>query len=139
MDALEHYVRLEQDEKLAASAWKLALALTFARGMEERGDYVQHTLLYQLRDPKFFFEFLDKLRDENRLVNVQISEDQTSLSGVLLEKSGAGLVTGAGLPSAPAKLGAYLLFMGGIVRLWNTNPEAIDQIRQELGVGPPVR
>jgi tetratricopeptide (TPR) repeat protein len=133
VDALENYVRVEQDEKLAASGWKLAQTLTFARGMEDRSDYVQHTLLYQLRDPKFFFEFLDKLRDENRLVNVQISEDQTTLSGVLLEKSGAGLVTGAGVPSAPAKLGAYLLFMGGIVRLWNTNPEAIEQIRQELG------
>ncbi len=133
VDALEHYVRLEQDEKLAAAAWKLALALTFARGMEDRGDYVQHTVLFQLRDPKFFFEFLDKLRDENRLVNVQISEDQTSLSGVLLEKAGAGLVTGTGLPSAPVKLGAYLLFMGGIVRLWNTNPESLEQIRQELG------
>jgi tetratricopeptide (TPR) repeat protein len=135
VETLGKYVEMESDESRAADAWKLAQTLMFARGLEDQADFVQHTLLYQLRDPKFFFGLLDKLRDENRLVNVQISEDQTSLSGVLLEKAGSGLVTGVGtgLASGPAKLGAYLLFMGGIVRFWNTNPEALEKIRQEIG------
>ena len=105
--------------------------LTFAHGLENHADYVQHTLLYQIRDQRFF-EFLDKLREENRLVNVQVSEDRTAMSAVLLEKAGGGLVTGAGLPSGPVKLAGYFLLMGGILRLWNTNQESIDQLKQEM-------
>lgn len=132
IEALDQYLRLETDEGKAAAAWKLALLLSFGRGLENQADYVQHTLVYQIRDAKFLFDLLQKLREENRLVNVQVSEDQTALSGVMLEKAGSGLVTGTGLPSGPAKLGAYLLLMGGILRLWNTSQQAIDQIRQEL-------
>ena len=132
IEAFDQYVRLEADEVLAAAAWKLALILSFGRGLENQADYVQHTLLYQIRDPKLLFDLLQKLREENRLVNVQVSEDQSALSGVLLEKSGLGLVTATGLPSGPAKLGAYLLLVGGMLRLWNTKEQAIDQLRQEL-------
>src|SRR5581483_12388515 len=96
----------------AATAWKLAQVLTFGHGMENQADYLQHTLAYQIRDQRFF-EFLDKLREENRLTNVQVSEDQTAMSGILLEKTGMGLITGAGRPSGPVKLGAYMLLLGG--------------------------
>ncbi len=131
IEALDQFVRLEKDESKAAAAWKLAQVLTFAHGLENHADYVQHTLLYQIRDQRFF-EFLDKLRAENRLVNVQVSEDRTAMSAVLLEKAGGGLVTGAGLPSGPAKMAAYFLLMSGILRLWNTNQQAIDQLKQEM-------
>ncbi len=143
IEAFDQYVRLESDEALAAGAWKLALVLSFGRGLENQADYVQHTLLYQVRDAKVFFDFLQKLREENRLVNVQVSEDQNALSGVLLEKAALGLVTTTGLPSGPAKLGAYLLLVGGMLRFWNTSQPAIDQLRQELlarggvGLGEP--
>ena len=132
IEALSEYLRLEPDEKQAAAAWKLALVLTFGHGMESQADYVQHSLIYQIREPQALFDLLQKLREENRLVNVQVSEDQTALSGVLLEKAGFGLVTATGVPSGPVKLGAYLVLVGGMLRLWNTSQSAIDQLRQEL-------
>jgi tetratricopeptide (TPR) repeat protein len=143
IEAFDQYLRLEPDEALAAGAWKLALVLSLGRGLENQADYVQHTLIYQVRDAKVFFDVLQKLREENRLVNVQVSEDQNALSGVLLEKAGLGLVTTTGSPSGPAKLGAYLLLVGGMLRFWNTSQPAIDQLRQELlarggvGLGEP--
>ena len=132
IEAFNEYLRLEPDETQAAAAWRLALALTFGQGMESQADYVQHSLIYQIREPQALFDLLQKLREENRLVNVQVSEDQTALSGVLLEKSGFGLVTATGVPSVPVKLGAYLVLVGGMLRLWNTSQTAIDQLRQEL-------
>ena len=128
IEAFSEYVRLEPDEKLAAAAWKLALVLTFGHGMEGQADYVQHSLIYQIREPQALFDLLQKLREENRLVNVQVSEDQTALSGVLLEKAGFGLLTATGVPTGPVRLGAYLVLVGGMLRLWNTSQTAIDQV-----------
>jgi tetratricopeptide (TPR) repeat protein len=131
LEALDRYVGLEADESRAALAWALAEALRFGQGMEDQADYVEHSILYQIRDPQKLIDLLHVLQNERRLTAVQVSEEQGLISGVLLDQG--GLVTAGAAGTSYPKLGAYLLVMGGeLLRLWSTNTEALDRANQHL-------
>jgi tetratricopeptide (TPR) repeat protein len=130
LEAIDKYVGLESDERRAAGAWTMAEVLRFGQGMEEQADYVDHSALMQIRDPKRLFEFLDTWQRERRLVGVQVRQEEGALSGVVLDRS--GLVTGVGSSTQPAKLGAYLLVAGDMLILRSTLSDALDRILREL-------
>jgi tetratricopeptide (TPR) repeat protein len=130
LEALDPYVALEADEQRAAAAWAMAEILRFGQGMEDQADYVEHSALLQIRDPKPFFSFLDTWQRERRLVGVQVRQEEGTVSGVVLNRS--GLVTAAGASTQPAKLGAYLLMIGDLLILRSTLADALDRIRREV-------
>src|SRR5207302_354367 len=52
LESLDHYVALEPDESQAADAWTLGEVLRSGHGMEDQADYLEHSTLYQMRDPQ---------------------------------------------------------------------------------------
>jgi tetratricopeptide (TPR) repeat protein len=130
LEALDCYVRLEPDEARAAAAWALAEVLRFGQGMDDQSDYVEHSALFEIREPQRFLEFLQEWQKERRLVGVQVREEERLVSGVVLDR--AGLVTAGAATGQAPKLGAYLLIAGKLVRLWSTNSDALDRARLEL-------
>jgi tetratricopeptide (TPR) repeat protein len=130
LEALDHHVTLETNEQRAAAAWAMAEVLRFGQGMEDQADYVEHSALMQIRDPRSFFGFLDTWQRERRLVGVQVRQEEGTVSGVVLDRS--GLVTAAGANTQPAKLGAYLVILGDLLILRSTLADALDRIRREV-------
>jgi tetratricopeptide (TPR) repeat protein len=130
LEALERYVRLEPDEDRAAFAWALAEVLRFGQGMEDQADYVEHTALFQIRDPQRLFQLLQEWQQEHRLAAVQVRQQEGVVSGVVLDSG--GLVTSAGAANPYPKLGAYLLVVQDLLRLWSTNPDGLERTRREI-------
>jgi tetratricopeptide (TPR) repeat protein len=130
LEALDRYVTLEPDEQRAADAWALAEVLRFGQGMEDQADYVDHSAVFQIRDPQRLFPFLQEWQRERRLTAVQVREEEGMVSGIVLDRT--GLLTAGTVSNQPARLGAYLLMVNNLLILRNTNAEALDRARQEL-------
>src|SRR5262249_45292285 len=52
VEALDRYVNLEPDENQAAAAWALAEVLYYGLGMDDRADWRDYGVIYQIRDPR---------------------------------------------------------------------------------------
>jgi tetratricopeptide (TPR) repeat protein len=130
LEALDRYVALEPDETRAAAAWDLGEVLRFGHGMEDQADYVEHFVIYSIRNPQTLFGFLQKWEEERRLVGVNVQQEEGIVTGMVLDR-GTGLITAGALPQS-AKLGAYLMIAGGLIRLWHTNADSLERVRQEF-------
>ena len=67
---------------------------------------------------------LQELQKQGRLIGVQAVEDQGILTGILVEKSQTLTVTPS--PNQISHLAAYLLVIGGVLRIWNINRERLE-------------
>jgi tetratricopeptide (TPR) repeat protein len=130
IEAFDRYVSLEADEEKAAAAWNIAEVLRFGQGMEDQSDYVERSVLFQIRDPQRFFDFLNLWQREGFLYGVRFDQQQGTIAGIALDRSGL-ITAGAGAPQFP-KLGAYLLVIGDMLRISNVNSDALDRVRQDI-------
>lgn len=133
IDALDRYVQLEPDEEQAATAWELAILLSYARGLEDRADYVQHMIAFRISDPNLFSQCMGDFQNQGRLARARVAEDTGVVHGIILRK--AGLVTGGGMPSGPVEAGASFMIIGDLFQLWNVDEASLEPIRQEFVVG----
>jgi tetratricopeptide (TPR) repeat protein len=138
LEALDRYVQLEPDEARAGAAWAMAEVLRFGQGMEDEADYVEHHATMELRDAQRFFAFLQQWEQERRLTGVQIRPEESLVTAVVLDKP-TGIATGGGGPQN-ARLGAFLMVVGPVVRLSHTNPETLERVLGEFQerAGPAV-
>ena len=129
LEALDRYLSLEPDESRAAEAWALAEVLRFGQGMEDEADYVEHAAAYQIRDPRRLLDFLNEWQRERRLAALQ-QRQEGLIDGIVLDRT--GLVTAAAVGPQYPKLGAYLLIVGNLLRLWTPNADALERVRREV-------
>jgi len=138
VEALDRYLTLEPDEKLAASAWELALVLHYGVGMEDRGDWREYGVIYQIRDPRPLAALINEWGKQHRLVALQSDEEHGVLTGILADPQSNLLAPGA----APkfANFGANFLLAGTMVRLSGTNSDVLQRLRAdfEKTVGPAL-
>jgi tetratricopeptide (TPR) repeat protein len=130
LEALDAYIARENDDERAAGAWAVGEVLRCGQGMESDADYLEHSYTYQMRQPQQVVAFLGHWEQENRLIGVQVREQEGVLTGLILDK-----VTGLTPELAAAQLarpGAHLLIFGDRMRLSNSNLAALERVRQEL-------
>ncbi len=128
LEALDRSVARDPDEERAAATWTMAEVLRFGQGMEEQADYVEHYVLFRMQQPQVVIRFLQQWEEERRLIGVQVRQEEGVLTGLVLEP--VSTLTSA--PAPLAKLGAYLLVIGDVVRLWTTNVDSLQRVRQEI-------
>ena len=136
IEALDRYVTLEPDEARTAAAWTLAEVLRCGAGMEAEANYVEHSLMYQVRDVRPLVGLLQEWEKTRRLVGVQTSQEQGFLTALILDRGPA--LAGALAASRLPGVGAYLLLIEDRLRLWNVNRDALERVREEVSqrVGP---
>jgi tetratricopeptide (TPR) repeat protein len=130
LEALDAYVARETDDERAAGAWALSEVLRCGQGMEDEADYLEYSYTFQIRQPQQLVGFLGTWEQEQRLIGVQVREEEGMLSALVLDKV-TGLtpeLTAAQLP----RLGAQFLIFGDRLRLSNPVREALDRVRSEL-------
>lgn len=141
VEALDRYIELEGDEARAAGAMALTEVLRLAHGLEEQTDYVEYSSVMQLRDPQAFVRVLQDWDGRGRLIGTQARQEEQFLMTVVLEPSTGVLATRSA--ATEARLGAYLVVSGDLVRLWGPSKErqerALMDLRQAVGPGlsPP--
>lgn len=129
LDAIDRYVNLEKDETKAAAGWALGQVLRLGRGMEPESDYIEHSFRYQLRDPQVISQALQEWDKSRRMLVLEAREDAPVFSALVLEQ----VVSLAGSSTAQLpRLGAYFIIIGDQVRIWHTNEETLNKIRDEL-------
>jgi tetratricopeptide (TPR) repeat protein len=126
LEPLDRYVGLEPSESAAAQAWALAEVLRVGQGMEDLADYIEHSHNAPLRDPQAFMNGLNALGRAQLLAGVQVSEDQGMLTGVVLDPPPPALTPELEARQSP-HVGAYLVVLQNLVRMWNTNKETLDR------------
>jgi tetratricopeptide (TPR) repeat protein len=135
LEALDRYVALEPDEGRAAAAWALGEVLRCGQGLEDQADYVEHAAIFQIRDPEHFVALLGQMEKERTMVGAQVFQEEGVLRALLLEKPTA--LTPELAATQPARMAASLMIIGGILRLWHVNREALDRavqlVRQRAG------
>jgi tetratricopeptide (TPR) repeat protein len=133
--ALDRSVQLDADEERAAQTWALAQVLACGHGMEEQADYVEHTATFPIRNPEAFVRVLGELERDRRLIGIQVRQEDGILTGLIVEKVQA-LTPELAATQLP-RLGAYLLVLGDMLRMWNVNRETFDpavaEVRQRGG------
>jgi tetratricopeptide (TPR) repeat protein len=136
VEALDRYVALEPDEQEAAKAWTLAEVLLCGQGMEDQADFVEYSVTVPLRDPQQFVNYLQELQQQGLVTGTRVSQEEGILMGVMLEAPPPALTPELAAKQNP-RIGAYIVFMGGVVRLWHTNKESLGRtfgaLRQKLG------
>ncbi len=130
VEAIEHYVRLENDEQKAADAWALAEVLRLGQGAGELTDYIQHTVSFQVRQPEPFFQFMNQFGSERRIIGSVTNEERTMITGVVLEKVTA--LTAESAAAKPPRLGAYYLLVADLFQLRGMNAEILEDIVKEI-------
>jgi tetratricopeptide (TPR) repeat protein len=130
LEALSAYVGLETDDTQAASAWALGEVLRCGQGMETEADYLEYSYTYQMRQPQQVVGFLGVWEQENRVIGVQVQEQEGILTGLILDKP-VGLTAELTASQLP-RPGAHLLIFGDHLRLSNSNREALERVRTEL-------
>src|SRR5262249_53403350 len=130
VNSLNRYIELEPADDQAAAAGALAEVLRLGEGMEDDADYVEHSVVYQIRDPRPFVAFLNEGERERRLVVVEVRQEEHWLMALVLDRV-TGLTEESTRSQLP-RLGAYLLMMGDVVRLWHTDGEALDRAVQQF-------
>jgi tetratricopeptide (TPR) repeat protein len=135
LTALDRSVQLDSDEDRAAQTWALAEVLRCGHGLEGQADYVEHTATFPMRNPEAFVRFLHELESERRLMGVQVRQEDGIITAVLLEKVTA-LTPELAARQLP-RLGAYMMVLGDMVRLWNGNQETFEsslaEVKQRTG------
>ncbi len=127
LEALDRYVALEPSEAEAGQAWAMGEVLRVGQGMEDHADFVEHSQNAPLRDPQSFMNALNALGRDQLLTGVQVSEEQGILTGLLLEMPPSALTPELEAQQSP-HVGAYLMLIQNLVRLWNTNKESLDRM-----------
>ncbi|HYV36546.1 MAG TPA: tetratricopeptide repeat protein [Gemmataceae bacterium] len=139
--ALDRSVQLDKDEEQAAQSWALAEVLLCGHGMEEQANYVEHSATFPMQNPEQVVKLLGELQRQRRLIAVQANQEEGILTGLIVEKVQA--LTPEHAASQMARVGAYLLVVGQMVRLWNANKETFDAVSFEIrqmpntGLGNP--
>lgn len=138
LEALRRYVELEPNEDAAAEAAALMEVLRCGQGLEDEGDYQEHTFAYQFRDPQPIVNLLQEWERERRLVPLQ-SQQEGMFMALILQLSTAGLIT-VGAPAADAgRLGGYIVILGNLFQLTSPLKEPFerlrDEVRQRLSLG----
>jgi tetratricopeptide (TPR) repeat protein len=130
IEALDQYVTLESDDERAGAAWCLAEVLRSGQGMDEQANYIEHSLAFQIRDPKTIAAMLNEWQTKRRMIGAQANEEGTFLTALILERGPA--VTGALVSSFAPGAGAYLMIVGEMLRLWNTSRDALERVYEEV-------
>jgi tetratricopeptide (TPR) repeat protein len=128
--ALDRSVQLDQDEDGAARTWALAEVLLCGHGLEQQADFVEHSAVFPVRNPEQLFQVLQQLQAQHRLIGTQVRQEEGMLTGVVVEKVQA--LTAEHAASQLSRVGAYLLVVGDMLRLWNVNKAAFDSVVQEM-------
>jgi tetratricopeptide (TPR) repeat protein len=139
VDAMERFVVVERNEERAAEAWALAEVLGCGDGMQEHSDYVEHSAVYQVRDPRPVIGALQDWQKAQRLIVIQADEQGTSLTALVLEAPSGLIATGAGAPRV-LRLGSYLVLAGNYLRLACAKKEWLAGMQRELHekIGPSL-
>ncbi len=134
--ALDRCVDLDKDEEQGAQTWRCAEVLLCGHGLEEQANYVEHSATFQIRNPERAGHVLQELQRQHRLIGTQVQQEQGILTGLLVEKVQA--LTPERVLAAMPRLAAYMLLVGDMLRLWNSNKEMFDAVVrdiQQLGAG----
>jgi predicted Zn-dependent protease len=135
LEALDRYVALEADVAQAAEAWTLGEVLRQGHDMADACDFVEQSYAYQFRDMAAVFNILDELQRERRFVPFEVNQEQHLITGLILEKKPA--LTPELAATQVASLGSFLLIIGDHLRIWHTNVEQLEKVREELAQKVP--
>jgi tetratricopeptide (TPR) repeat protein len=130
VEALDNYVPREPDETKAAAAWDLAEVLLCGQGMEDQADFVEHSFMFQMRDPEQVVRFLGQWEQERRLAGIQVHQEQGILTAMVLDRVTA--LTPELAATQPPRFAAHLFILGGMLRLSGPNRDALDRARDDL-------
>jgi tetratricopeptide (TPR) repeat protein len=126
LEALDRYVASEPNEADAAAAWALGEVLRVGQGMEDQADYIEYSHLVQLRNPEQLMQALSALERDRLLASVQANEEEGMLTAVVLDPPPPALTPELEAKQSP-RLGAFLLLVRGLLRLWHVNREAVER------------
>ena len=126
LEAIDRYVALEPDEAEAAKAWAIGEVLRLGQGMEDQADYVEYSTIAQVRDPQAIANALNELGRKQLLSGVQVSEEQGVVTAAILDPPPPALTPELEAKQSP-HLGAFMVMMQGILRLWHINKESLER------------
>jgi tetratricopeptide (TPR) repeat protein len=130
VEALDRYVSLEPDETQAAAAWELAEVLHYGWDMEDRADWRECSVLFQIRDPRALGNLINEWVTQHRVSSLHPDEEHGVLTGVLVDPQPT--LAGTGVQTGLAPFAASFLIAGTVLRLWNTNSDVLRRLQEEL-------
>jgi tetratricopeptide (TPR) repeat protein len=131
LEALDHYVELEADEEKAGEAWALGEVLRMGQGLEEEADHLEHSVVYQIRDPRPVGALLQEWDKSNRFLVMEAAQEEGMVRALVMEPA-SRLATTTGPANQPVRVAAHLLVVGQLLRLWHPQKETLGRITQEV-------
>ncbi len=130
LEALEHYLPLEDNDAAAEEAAALAEVLRAGASMEEQSDYLNYALVFQASDLAPLSHLLEQWNKARRLI-VPPTERQDLFFALVLEGQSTALLT-ASTGTELTPLAGYVTIHAGIVQFVGPREEGILKLREEL-------
>jgi tetratricopeptide (TPR) repeat protein len=131
LDALNQYLEREPDDLKTTPAATLMEVMRFGHGMEDDCDYLEYSFAFTLRDGDAVSKLLTDWQKANRLLVMPRQQDNTLLA-MVLEFGTTGIVTSDAAPPRYGRLAGYFLAVGGVIRVWGFDNEAVGRLRDEM-------
>ena len=138
IEAMDHYVKIENDFEAAADAWDICELLRLGVGAEEYSDLIHYVASYEVADAK---EFFDQFRQSKHVLVLEGSEEQgaqQSRSVHWMDKELQAESASVPLLGGPPRQLAQINLLPGGVELVATGTDNLRLAREqfEQAVGP---
>ncbi len=131
LEALAEYVNREPDETKAAAAWALGEVLRCGAGVPQTdSDYVEHAVLYEVRQGQKVQKLLEYLEQHARLLGGRLDQQSQVFTAIVTEAPKL-LAAGSGTPQV-ARFGAHLAIVQHLLRLSGPNRQQLLTLAAEL-------
>jgi tetratricopeptide (TPR) repeat protein len=131
LDALNQYLEREPDETKTTPAATLMEAVRCGHGLEDDCDYLEYSFAFTLRDGDAVSKLLTDWQTANRLI-IMPRQQENTLFAMVLEFGTTGIVTSGAAPPRYGRLAGYFLAVGGLIRVWGFDRDAVGRLRDEM-------
>lgn len=129
IEALNRATDLDTDEARGDEAIALAEVLRCGRGLERETDYIEHRAYLEIREPDPVGQAINDWARAGRLVPLNTDRENQIFSALVLEEVPE---LGVGIGTPVARLQAYMVLHGGMLRFWHSNRELLDRAVQDF-------
>jgi tetratricopeptide (TPR) repeat protein len=131
LQALDRYLERETNEDRATVAATMQEVLRCGAGLEDEADYQQYAFFHPVRDPEPINALLQGWAESRRMIPLQ-TQQQGTLTAILLEHTTASLITVGSPGTDIARLAGYLFVAGGIMQISSPLKEPLERLREEV-------
>ncbi|HSQ56811.1 MAG TPA: tetratricopeptide repeat protein [Gemmata sp.] len=129
VEALQHSIDLETDDRRAEEAGALIEVLRCGQGMESDTDHLAYGYVMPIRDANVVMQMLQEWGKSGKLRGVRASRETGLMMGLVVEELPSLLAIGS---ATLARVAAKLIIANGVIHVTHPNRESVAKVADDI-------